>query len=92
MFEGGSLLSIGSLEKRKGLKKFAKSIGSKMPGSKKKAVVAGGLGVAAMETGSHLNLSASRQVAGDADPGVVSDAADSDDDFTVIYKNQLSFL
>lgn len=27
---GGSLLSIGTLEKRKGLKKFAKSLGSKV--------------------------------------------------------------
>lgn len=74
---GGSLLSIGSLEKRKGLKKLAKSIGNKMgrshrdhDGEDKGRPVSSGI------SGSYVRSS---QVAGDADPGVISE---DEDEFT----------
>ncbi|KAK7788504.1 hypothetical protein R5R35_010278 [Gryllus longicercus] len=74
---GGSLLSIGSLEKRKGLKKLAKSIGHKMGKGHKEQdsedkfrPMSGGV------SGSYLR---SAQVAGDADPGVISE---DEDEFT----------
>lgn len=81
---GGSLLSIGSVEKRKGLKKLAKSIGSKVKGksrSKSKLDdiydeeergIGGGRGVGERPR-------TAGQEHGDADPGVISD----EDEFTV---------
>lgn len=82
---GGSLLSLGSAEKRKGIKKIAKSIGSKMHlKSKKKGDVddgassigsVGSLNVRSQTLNRHFK---SKQTLEDADPGVVSD----EDDFT----------
>lgn len=80
---GGSLMSIGSLEKRKGLKKFAKSIGSKMnfKGNKKydsdNDSISGSVSSLKRRIGvlDH-SQKISKQVAGDADPGVVSDEED----------------
>lgn len=72
---GGSLLSIGSLEKRKGLKKLAKSIGNKVKGKSKNRL-----------DGENLNEKAedqfriTRQEPGEADPGVISE---DEDEFTV---------
>lgn len=88
---GGSLLSIGAIEKRKGLKKFAKSLGSKVHisgiGKKKnKADVEGGVGdgdgssftgsYSSIGTPSGLTSRLSRQTFGDADPGVISEDED----------------
>ncbi|XP_018327085.1 rab11 family-interacting protein 2 [Agrilus planipennis] len=75
---GGSLLSIGSLEKRKGIKKIAKSIGSKMhlKGKKKAA------DDESSSMGSVVSLQQnavpfkSKQTREDADPGVVSEDED----------------
>lgn len=82
---GGSLLSLGTLEKRKGLKKFAKSIGSKMNlKHKKKDKEYDGESIGSVNSLRRRkgiydnNLKSSKQTAGDADPGVVSD----DDEFT----------
>ncbi|XP_022915175.1 rab11 family-interacting protein 2 [Onthophagus taurus] len=80
---GGSLLSIGSIEKRKGgLKKFAKSLGSKMhlKGKKKDDDDSSSLGsVGSLRSRNNISeVNQSRQTAEDADPGVVSD----DEDFT----------
>lgn len=82
---GGSLLSIGSLEKRKGLKKFAKSIGSKINIKHKKKdngddVSSGSVSSLKKRSGLYENtLKNSKQTAGDADPGVISE---DEDDFT----------
>ncbi|KAL0102118.1 hypothetical protein PUN28_018571 [Cardiocondyla obscurior] len=71
---GGSLLSIGSLEKRKGLKKLAKSIGNKVKGKSKNRL-----------DGNNLNekeereFKVTRQEPGEADPGVISE---DEDEFT----------
>ncbi|KAG5316991.1 RFIP5 protein, partial [Acromyrmex heyeri] len=71
---GGSLLSIGSLEKRKGLKKLAKSIGNKVKGKSKNRL-----------DGNNLNekeereIKITRQEPGEADPGVISE---DEDEFT----------
>lgn len=82
---GGSLMSIGSLEKRKGLKKFAKSIGSKinLKGHKKhdsdNDSMTGSISSLKKRVGPLENtLKSSKQVPGDADPGVVSE---DEDDF-----------
>lgn len=82
---GGSLLSLGTLEKRKGLKKFAKSIGSKMNLKHKKkdkeseCDSMGSVNSLSQRKGTLGNqLKSSKQSAGDADPGVVSD----EDEFT----------
>lgn len=87
---GGSLLSINTLEKRKGLKKFAKSLGSKMHiTGKKKDKDKGGQDNDSM-AGSTSNvwptpdqqrrrqLGSSGQMVGEADPGVISE---DDDEF-----------
>lgn len=72
---GGSLLSIGSFEKRKGLKKLAKSIGNKVKGKSKNRL-----------DGDHLDekeehqYKITRQEPGEADPGVISE---DEDEFTV---------
>lgn len=91
---GGSLLSLGTLEKRKGLKNFAKSMGSKLHLNKSKKDKTGG-GGGGTDGGASVSGSISSigtpgseafaprrfgQVAGEADPGVVSDE-DEDDDF-----------
>lgn len=87
---GGSLLSIGAIEKRKGLKKFAKSLGSKVhiSGIGKKKNKDGGEGGAGDDgssfTGSYSSIGTpsgltsrqSRQTFGDADPGVISEDED----------------
>lgn len=82
---GGSLMSLGSAEKRKGIKKFAKSIGSKMnlKGKKKNGRFddeGSSIGsVNSLHVRSNMEKFKSKQTLEDADPGVVSD----DDDFTV---------
>lgn len=89
---GGSLLSIGTIEKRKNLKKFATSLGSKMhiTGKKKKEKVedtdsySGSFSSVSTPRLSNAN---SRQTYGDADPGVVSE---DDDDFPLDNLSQKS--
>ncbi|XP_055602837.1 rab11 family-interacting protein 5 [Uranotaenia lowii] len=84
---GGSLLSIGAIEKRKGLKKFAKSLGSKVhiSGIGKKKHKDGDAGpddssftgsYSSIGTPSGLQSRLSRQTFGDADPGVISEDED----------------
>lgn len=80
---GGSLLSLGTLEKRKSLKKFAKSLGSKMhvTGKKKKdksddsdsySGSFSSLGTPSMGLKNNRNSSN----LGNADPGVISEDED----------------
>lgn len=80
---GGSLLSLGTLEKRKSLKKFAKSLGSKMhvTGKKKKdksddsdsySGSFSSLGTPSMGIKNRQNMSN----IGNADPGVISEDED----------------
>lgn len=82
---GGSLMSLGGSEKRKGIKKFAKSIGSKMnlKGKKKNGHSedeGSSIGsVSSLQVRNNIEKFRSKQTLEDADPGVVSD----DDDFTV---------
>ncbi|XP_050450346.1 rab11 family-interacting protein 2 [Cataglyphis hispanica] len=71
---GGSLLSIGSLEKRKGLKKLAKSIGNKVKGKSKSRLDGNNLD----EKEEH-QFRITRQEPGEADPGVISE---DEDEFT----------
>ncbi|XP_067640245.1 rab11 family-interacting protein 1 [Eurosta solidaginis] len=81
---GGSLLSIGTIEKRKGIKKFAKSIGSKMHLSSKKKNKDGddvsnfSGSFASIDTPNSSNSGSRRygQRAGEADPGVISEDED----------------
>lgn len=85
---GGSLLSIGSAEKRKGIKKFAKSISSKMHLKGKKKDGDGddswSIGsVGSLKRRNGVAKYGSQQTAEDADPGVVSE---DDDEFTVSNK------
>lgn len=86
---GGSLLSIGTLEKRKGIKKFAKSLGSKMhiSGKSKKNKDGGGadsdsfsgsfasIGTPNSSVGTPRRFGG-QQYSGDADPGVISEDED----------------
>lgn len=73
---GGSLLSIGSIEKRKGLKKLAKSIGNKVKGkSHSKNKLNDSFNESTLGEYRPRERS-SIQVRGDADPGVVSDEED----------------
>ena len=72
---GGSLLSIGSLEKRKGLKKLAKSIGNKVKGKSKSKLNQDDLD----ERDEH-HFRPTGQEPGEADPGVISE---DEDEFTV---------
>ena len=65
------MLSIGSLEKKKGLKKLAKSLGRVGRGSKKSF------------DGSFTPESRGQHL-GDADPGVISEG-ESDDEFRVRF-------
>lgn len=85
---GGSLLSLGTLEKRKGLKNFAKSMGSKLhingKSSKKDKQKDGESisdSVSSIGTPGSEAFAPRRfgQVAGEADPGVVSE--DDEDEF-----------
>ncbi|XP_011312547.1 rab11 family-interacting protein 2 [Fopius arisanus] len=71
---GGSLLSIGSLEKRKGLKKLAKSIGNRVKGKSKSK-----LDKDEFDEVEEHQIRPSRQEPGEADPGVISE---DDDEFT----------
>ncbi|XP_023706892.1 rab11 family-interacting protein 1 [Cryptotermes secundus] len=70
---GGSLLSLGTIEKRKGIKKLAESLVRK---SKKNDVDI------AANHGFRTSYPMSSQIPGDADPGVISEG-DSEDDFTL---------
>lgn len=80
---GGSLMSIGSIEKRKGIKKFAKNLGSKMNLTKKdkksdSSSLSGSvsnLKSSALSTPDH---STPKRLQGEADPGVISE---DDDEF-----------
>ncbi|XP_047984913.1 rab11 family-interacting protein 2 [Leguminivora glycinivorella] len=83
---GGSLMSIGSIEKRKGLKKFAKNLGSKMNLSKKdkksdSSSLSGSIGNlknSALSTPDHSTPKSyePRQLSTEADPGVISEDED----------------
>lgn len=78
---GGSLMSIGSIEKRKGIKKFAKSLGSKMSLTKKdkksdSSSLSGSIGNlkgSALSTPDHSTPKRSSE---EADPGVISEDED----------------
>ncbi|XP_054000309.1 rab11 family-interacting protein 2 isoform X2 [Hylaeus anthracinus] len=72
---GGSLLSIGSLEKRKGLKKLAKSIGNRVKGKSKHNLEK----VDNLDEKEEHNFKITRQQPGEADPGVISE---DEDEFT----------
>ncbi|XP_044256203.1 rab11 family-interacting protein 2 isoform X3 [Tribolium madens] len=91
---GGSLLSLGSAEKRKGIKKFAKSIGSKMHlrGKKKDGDLDDSSSIGSVGSlKRNFDKFKSRQTKEDADPGVVSD----EDDFTfddLSHKSSVSSL
>lgn len=80
---GGSLMSIGSIEKRKGLKKFAKNLGSKMNLTKKdkhsdSSSLSGSIGNLKSSALSTPDHSTPKRVQGEADPGVISE---DDDEF-----------
>lgn len=83
---GGSLLSIGSLEKRKGLKKLAKSIGNKVKGKSKNRLDGNNL-----DEKEEREFKITRQEPGEADPGVISE---DEDEFTVsgskLYSNDIN--
>ncbi|KAG6452359.1 rab11 family-interacting protein 2 [Manduca sexta] len=81
---GGSLMSIGSIEKRKSIKKFAKNLGSKINLNNKKEKKSdssslsgsvGNLKSSALSTPDH---STPKRLQGEADPGVISE---DDDEF-----------
>ncbi|CAD6222991.1 GSCOCG00005339001-RA-CDS [Cotesia congregata] len=72
---GGSLLSIGSLEKRKGLKKLAKSIGNRVKGKSKNKLDH----EHEFDEVEEHQIRPTRQEPGEADPGVISE---DDDEFT----------
>lgn len=80
---GGSLLSIGSLEKRKGLKKLAKSIGNKVKGKSKNR-----LNDDHLDENEEHQFKTTRQEPGEADPGVISE---DEDEFTVDKNNTANF-
>ncbi|KAF5308950.1 hypothetical protein FQR65_LT00032 [Abscondita terminalis] len=83
---GGSLLSISSIDKRKGIKNLAKSLGTKMHFKNKRkeldvddASSIGSVGSLQRRNGNFNMNYKSKQTKEDADPGVVSE---DDDDFT----------
>lgn len=78
------MLSIGSLEKKKGLKKLAKSIGAKVGRGSKKHI-----SEEVLPEGSVYESYGQR--IGDADPGVISEG-ESDDEFRVCILNWTSNL
>ncbi|XP_075218525.1 rab11 interacting protein isoform X2 [Lycorma delicatula] len=71
----GSLISISSLDKRKGLKKLASKISRKVGKNRKNDEDND-------QVNSQLGLGVSKQVPGEADPGVISEG-ESEDDFTL---------
>lgn len=71
---GGSLLSIGSIEKRKGLKKLAKSIGNRVKGKSKNKLEKDDL-----DEREENAFRRTAQEPGEADPGVISE---DEDEFT----------
>lgn len=78
---GGSLMSIGSIEKRKGLKKFAKNLGSKINLSKKdkksdSSSLSGSIGNLKSSALSTPDHSTPKRLPGEADPGVISEDED----------------
>lgn len=78
---GGSLMSIGSIEKRKGLKKFAKNLGSKINLHKKdkhsdSSSLSGSISNLKGSTFSTPDHSTPKRVHGEADPGVISEDED----------------
>lgn len=80
---GGSLMSIGSIEKRKGIKKFAKNLGSKMNLTKKdkksdSSSLSGSIGNLKGSTLSTPDHSTPKRRSEEADPGVISE---DDDEF-----------
>ncbi|XP_028035035.1 rab11 family-interacting protein 2 isoform X2 [Bombyx mandarina] len=81
---GGSLMSIGSIEKRKSLKKFAKNISSKMNLNNKKdkkndsSSISGSVGNLKGATLPSPIHSTPKRLSGEADPGVISE---DDDEF-----------
>jgi len=88
---GGSLISISSIDKRKGLKKFARSFGNKISGKSKSKddklyTQTGSLHDVNKMTmgvgGLGGDTRPSAQKAGDADPGVISEG-ESEDGFTL---------
>ncbi|XP_003696939.1 rab11 family-interacting protein 2 isoform X1 [Apis florea] len=72
---GGSLLSIGSFEKRKGLRKLAKSIGNRVKGKSKHNIDKGD----DLDEKEEYKFRTTRQEPGEADPGVISE---DEDEFT----------
>uniref|UniRef100_A0A1E1W8S5 C2 domain-containing protein n=1 Tax=Pectinophora gossypiella TaxID=13191 RepID=A0A1E1W8S5_PECGO len=80
---GGSLMSIGSIEKRKGIKKFAKNLGSKLNLNKKdkksdSSSLSGSIGNLKSSALSTPDHSTPKRQPGEADPGVISE---DDDEF-----------
>ncbi|KAI8438339.1 hypothetical protein MSG28_010905 [Choristoneura fumiferana] len=79
---GGSLMSIGSIEKRKGLKKFAKNLGSKMNLTKKdnkksdSSSLSGSIGNLKTSALSTPEYSTPKTLPTEADPGVISEDED----------------
>lgn len=91
------MLSIGTLENRKGIKKFAKSLGSRVHLNRKDKKRNGSVDQDSIGSGSSLGLERSApahisheenlgrgQRAGEADPGVISE---DEDEFAVNYYN-----
>lgn len=81
---GGSLLSIGSFEKRKGLRKLAKSIGNRVKGKSKHNLDKGD----DLDEKEEHKFRTTQQEPGEADPGVISE---DEDEFTV-NKNLLDII
>lgn len=81
---GGSLLSIGSFEKRKCLRKLAKSIGNRVKGKSKHNLDKGD----DLDEKEEHKFRTTQQEPGEADPGVISE---DEDEFTV-NKNLLDII
>lgn len=80
---GGSLMSIGSIEKRKSIKKFAKNLGSKINLNNKdkksdSSSLNGSVGNLKISTVSTPDHSTPKRLPGESDPGVISE---DDDEF-----------
>ncbi|XP_055911287.1 rab11 family-interacting protein 1 [Eupeodes corollae] len=98
---GGSLLSIGTIEKRKGIKKFAKSLGSKMHLNGKKKNKDNIEGDVDSTSGSFASIGTPNsnpglrrygQRVGEADPGVISEDEDEFVFDTLSHKSSGSSL
>lgn len=77
----GSLMSIGSIEKHKSIKKFAKNLGSKINLNKKdkkndSASLSGSIGNLKSPVLSNQDHSTPKRSSGEADPGVISEDED----------------